>query len=1051
MTSNLRQLATTPSLISLFSLVLTIFDPGIGFSQTEGTSEKGEYLSKAQALPGPIGLYQDLQSVPDAIRRSAPFARMLDEMTRKAGVDGTYDFEARYRAFEQSRQDMLRSSIAEKGVVGNNLPLSDAWTNIGLQGTANNGVFSSGCVAAIAIDPINPQTLYAGATSGGVWKSTDGGAHWVVLTDLFLPNLTVASIAIDPKHTNTIYVGTGNGYASIDELSGTGLYKSTDGGGTWNRIGGATLTGTISKVLVDPVHSNILFASRYTSNKGVYRSSDSGVTWSKVYPATGNAAGVVWDIVSGSVVGGIPLLFFVEGNNAGSVSQECGVWESVNEGTSWSKITTTALPRGDSVGRCAIAASTADPKRIFVLMSDRGGDEIQSNRALFRSTDNGVSWNSITIPPTLFRPAASPGAQGWYDCVLGVAPNSGAGHDTIWIGGIEGYTNYNDASGWVQWSGYPQNIADWQSQPHVDQHCVAFDPQDPSNVYIGGDGGIYLSQDAGYNWVYRSNQMVTNRFYHIGLSPTTSDTKTTLGGAQDQGVWKIVNGGAATLVEGGDGMQPIANPLSTSYPYYSEQPNGQIERYHAGVNQWEAIDGSLTDNADWATPFTMSVTPINGVAAYHILYTGREYLWRSTNDGTNWTQLGTGAFADYVSAIGLSQVDSRNIYVGLKTGSIQLTTNSGTTFASKSTGLPSAIVTSIVTNGHDTNFVLASFYTAPGSSAPRVMRSMNKGTKWTDASGATGAALPLVGVNSIALDSANPLRVWYAGTDNGMYYTIDSGGHWSIAGSGIGLAPCRDVQVQKNGVIIRVATFGRGIWEGSTNALPVELSSLSYTKIQTGTVLSWHTDSERGDAGFYVQRSIDGGTFEDISFVPSLASGGTSNVQLKYGFTDTVRHAGTYIYQLKQVDLDGTLHYSNHVEVHWGANQMIVYQNYPNPLLIGSPSTPGSGSGFNLFGDPGLTPLVVPALSTRFSYELPDEDVVSIKIYNSLGKFVAYAHTSTDGGPSVNGLTQEPGTQDAFWDGRAEDGAIAPSGAYFYIIESQKFGSFINKMMLLTN
>ena len=1050
MTPDFRR-STFPTLhFFLLSLILSALYPAVTFSQTEKNEGESEFLSKATELPAPVGLYQDIQKVPESVRRSAPFARMLGEMVRRGGADGVYDFDARVAAFEQSKNDLLRGAAAEKGIGGTHSPLAAAWTNIGLVGTSGQGVFSAGCITAIAVDPVNTNTIYAGATSGGVWKTTDQGGSWVELTDLVIPNLTVASLAIDPKHHNTIYVGTGNGYASIDELAGSGIYRSTDGGGSWSHIATAAMTGTISKVLIDPVHSNIILATRYTTNRGVYRSTDSGATWARVFPASGYAGGVIWDMVSGAVVGGIPLLYFVEGNNPGGASQECGVYESVNEGTSWSKITTTALPRGDSIGRCAIAASVADPSRIFVLMANPSGDEIRSNRALFRSTDKGGSWNSITTPSTLFKPAKSPGAQGWYDCVLGVTPYSTNGHDTIYVGGIEGWANYNDPSGWNEWSGYEfnQDPIGWASQPHVDQHCVAFDPGDPNIMYVGCDGGLYWSQDAGYNWEYRSNQMVTGRVYHIGLSPTTLDTKTTLVGLQDQGTWKIVAGSGTSIIDFGDGMQPITATGNTTYPYFDEQPNGVLYRYHASINNWEQIDGSLTDAADWNTPFTMSLTAISGISSFHIFYTGRTFLWRTTSDGSSWTQLGTIPFSDFITSIGLSQVDSRNIYVGLGNGLVELTTNSGTSWTQKlSTG---NMVSSIVTNGHDTNFVLASFYTAPGSGGARVMRSTNKGTTWTNVSGSVGFTLPLVGVNCVALDSANPLRVWYAATDNGMYYTQDSGATWGIAGAGIGLAPCRDVQVQKNGVIIRVGTFGRGIWEGSTNTLPVELSSLTYTKVQAGTVLSWHTDSERGDAGFYVQRSINGGEFQDVTFVPSLASGGTSNIQLKYSFLDSLRSPGKYLYQLKQVDLDGTQHFSNHVEVQWGNTQMTVYQNYPNPLLIGSGAAPGTNSAFNPFGTTE-DPLVVPAMSTHFVYELPDEDAVSIKIYNSLGKFVAYATTSVGGGQPVNGLTQEPGTQDAFWDGHAEDGAIAPSGAYFYVIESQKFGSFVNKMMLLTN
>jgi len=320
------------------------------------------------------------------------------------------------------------------------------------------------------------------------------------------------------------------------------------------------------------------------------------------------------------------------------------------------------------------------------------------------------------------------------------------------------------------------------------------------------------------------------------------------------------------------------------------------------------------------------------------------------------------------------------------------------------------------------------------------MRSTDKGVHWTNVSAlTTNAALPQVPVHCLALDSINPLSTWYAATDNGVYYTIDSGKHWGIAGSGIGLVSCRDIQVHPNKTTIRVATFGRGIWEGSTNALPVELSSLTYKKTKNGTQLLWHTDSEHGDAFFEVERSIDGASFESVSQIPSQATGGNSTVRLDYSFFDSTRHAGTYLYQLKQVDIDGTVHYSNHVELHWGNDQMIVYQNYPNPLLLsGSNET---SKAFDPFATADELPAVQPALQTRFSYELPDADVVSIRVYNSSGKLTRTL---------LNEVQQDGGQQDVYWDGRTDDGNFAASGAYFYTIESKQFGTFIHKMLLLS-
>ncbi len=1008
-----------------------------------GETENGETLAQPVSAPSDSGIYKGINELPESIRQSAPFARALDQMARRAGTAGVWDEEARVKAFEQSRQDLNQSAApAEKSAGSKVQPFANtAWTNIGLTGSANNNVFSAGCTTTIAIDPTNTQIMYVGGTSGGVWKSTNSGANWAPLTDTWIPNQSIASIAIDPKNHNTLYVGTGNGFASIDELTGTGLWKSTDGGGTWNHIGASTLSGTIVKVLVDPVKSNVIFALSYTSNRGVYRSTDSGVTWTKTY----TAAQPVWDMVAGTVLNGVPELYFAEGNNPGGSASECGLYKSGNDGVTWSKIAGN-LPAGDSIGRCALAVSVAHPERLFVLMANPNGDIINELRSLFRSTNNGANWTAIEIPSTLFI-ATNPMPQGWYDCTLAVSPSSQSGADTMLIGGIEAWVNYG--SGWQPYSGNFNGGQDaWPtSVSHVDHHAIAFNPSSSNIVYDGCDGGLYWSQDWGFadtnstttSWSYRSNQMTTNRIYHMGLDPV--DSKTTFVGLQDQGTWSLVDGRNAVFVGGGDGIQPLSYSANSSNPFYYELPQGDIYDHNNNF-----LSGNFTDGANWDTPLKMAIVPYNGVQPYHVLYAGRQHLWISTDDGNDWS-MNSATFQTsdnndpFITSLGLSHASSNIIYVGAY-AQISVTTNGGTTWATKTSGMPAAIVTSIVTTARNTNFALASFYSSSGN---RVMRTTNQGSTWVNASGGTGATLPMVGVSCVALDSISPLSIWYAATDNGIYYTLDTGAHWSVAGAGIGLVSCSDVEVQANKTTIRVATFGRGIWEGNTGTLPIELASFTYQKqLQNnqpiGTILNWITDSEDGTSYFEIDRSIGGASFEEITQVPTKAPGGTSSTQLDYGFFDSTHTSGEYIYQLKEIDLDGSVHASNIVELNWGVSGLIVSQNYPNPFLIGTPpTTPNNTNAILGTSQPNS---ISPWPVTRFHYELPNADVVTLKIYNSTGALVRTL---------LDQVQQQPGDPDAFWDGRDESGTFLPSGTYFYVIETQNSGTVVNKMILLSN
>jgi photosystem II stability/assembly factor-like uncharacterized protein len=1022
----------------------------------EGGDPDAEMLLQPVRIPSDSGVYHGLSSIPEEIRRSAPFARLMHEMSRRAGTAGTFDIEERIAAFEQSQRDLLRSAnsdqrsanseqpdsgfrIPDSGIRGSAGALSNgahalskgsdahafskgsedlfgnAWTNIGLIG--NPPVYSGGCISAIAIDPSNANIMYAGATSGGVWKSTNAGSTWAALTDNVIPNLSIASLAIDPNHPTTIYAGTGNGYAGLDELTGTGLWKSGDGGATWKRIGTTTFSGTVVKVLVDPVKSNVVFASLYSGGtKGLYRSTDSGSSWSRVFQI--GSSGVIWDVAAGTVIGGTPLIYFVAGNNISGGLDACGVYKSVDDGVTWSKISSSVLPAGGRIGRAGLAVSQFHPERVFCLMANVGGDTL----GCYRSTDNGSAWGSVGIPRTLFKPFTTTGAQGWYDLAIAVSPYSSASHDTMFIGGVEGWVNRSDASGWVMFTGYNDQLP--AGNPHVDIHCLA--PRSGGSVvYTGCDGGLYWSTNQGSSWAYRSTGMVTNRFYHLGYD--RSDYKTTWAGAQDQGTWKIVQGSSTALKLGGDGFQPIQSWGNASVAY-GELPNGDVYRTVNSGTSWSLISSTFSDETNWDMPLVMGLTSLGSAPGYDVLLAGRQHLWRTTDAGDTWSTIsGTFSQGDIVS-IGISQVTEQNIYIGLR-GAIYLSTNAGNSWTSKSSGVPGANVMSIVTTGRDPNFALAGVYT---SGAGRVIVTTNQGTSWSSVVGASGAALPNVGVNSVALDSVNPKTTWYAATDNGIYYTRDAGQHWSIAGAGLGLAPCRDVQVHPNKITIRVATFGRGIWEANANILPVELSSLEYEKTSFGTKLLWHTDSERGNSGFFIERSIDGNAFEEIAFTPGH---GTTDTRQDYAYVDALTSPGTYLYQLKQVDLDGTEHFSNHVEVHYGNTQTIVYQAYPNPFLLGTPYHDLSNFlGADLSG-------VSPALETRFRFELPDaDDDVSLRLYDARGTVVATLldHTS-----------QQAGQVDAFWNGTASDGGTAAAGTYFWTLETRSHGSFTNKLILI--
>ncbi|MEP7234539.1 MAG: hypothetical protein ABI778_04510, partial [Ignavibacteriota bacterium] len=877
-----------------------------------------EMLTLPIRVPNEVGVYKGINSLPTNIRRSKPFARWLHELRHYCGTEGLDNTELRIQAFEQSKADLLRDEVSLNKVAGSLLPVfSDPWTNVGPINTA-------GCTKALAFHPQSGDTMYAGAAGGGVWKSVNAGALWFPLTDNVIPDLAVASIAVDPLAPNTIYVGTGDPSVASDGLPGTGIYKSIDAGLSWTHIAQTTLTGTVNKVLVHPENSDIVFACAYQGNRGLYRSVDRGATFLKVFPTSKSADGIIWDVVAGQSVPGGLVMYLVEGNNPHSSSAECGIYRSTDDGLNWQKLSGAGLPSGTDIGKSALAVPSGNKGKVFCLMANPDGDIYGAG--LWRSDNSGSSFTKIsTVPAALFNPYGN-GAQGWYDLYLAVSPQSNP-NDTIYVGGVNAYYSFNSGATWHSYSDYSgtKNV-------HVDHQSIAIDPLNSRNVLIGTDGGVYRSTDAGQNWVYRSKGFQTTRFYHIALD--AGDQRKALGGSQDQGTYRVVSGQGPAFLFGGDGFQPIVDPTNSN-TIYTEAPFGDLYKSTNGgaaftqINNPAFLEGTADyEESDWDTPFAMSSH--NSA----VLFEGRQRLWQSTNGGTNWSTLSptfsyNGSRPYLIQSLSVSPANSGTIWLGLEAGKIRMTNNGGATWLDRSVGTPGENVSSIVCDPNDANISLASFEVY-GTLLPRVMRTSNGGANWVDVSGSNGRALPGVPVNCVALDSTNPASVWYAATDNGIYFTRDAGLSWSIAGAGLGLAPCTDVQVHANKVTIKVGTHGRGIWESNVNIIPVDFIGLSALKTATGTQLDWKTQTEIRDSGFWVQRSIDHKPFENIFFQQGARN---SNAELSYSYFDPKHDNGGYIFRLMRIDLDGTTHVSNIAEVRYGplGGASELAQSFPNP------------------------------------------------------------------------------------------------------------------------
>ena len=383
------------------------------------------------------------------------------------------------------------------------------WTSIGPKPSDGGTAFvSAGRVNAIAIDPRDNNVVYIGAAGGGVWKTTDGGANWIPLTD-HEASLASGAIVIDPNNPDIVYVGTGEENFTGDSYYGAGILKSTDGGKTWTNIVGPFLRDKIGALAIRPGSSQVLLC---TSQFGVWRSADAGQTWALTLSGAAGIS-VVFDPTNGASAYASLGTYFGSSKN--------GVYHSSDGGVTWTAVNGTkaaGLPTSVA-GRIDIAIAPSAPSTIYAQI----GDNITYGLAgIYKTTDGGSTWHPLPVQnPSLW------GAQAYFTNAIRVDPRN---PDIVWSAALAIYRSLDGGATWVALpQAGPNTLA-----IHVDFHALAFTP-DGDKLYIGNDGGVYSTTDisAGtVNWTSLNDTLAITEF-HPGMSLDPSSPRTTLAGAQD--------------------------------------------------------------------------------------------------------------------------------------------------------------------------------------------------------------------------------------------------------------------------------------------------------------------------------------------------------------------------------------------------------------------------------------------------------------------------------------------------------------------------------------
>jgi hypothetical protein len=660
-----------------------------------------------------------------------------------AGVDDWFVAQRTYPFRALDLGSLHRTALAGAAATGIQPQLrATSWQSLG---PVNIG----GRITDLAVDPTRTDTVYAGAATGGVWKSTDAGRTFA---STWNPALTpsIGALAITP--TGVLYAGTGEGNPGGGSVTfpGNGVYRSSDGGTTWTSLG---LTGTdrIGRLAIDPSNSSRIFAAAAGSlfvpggPRGLYRTVDGGATWQQVLAGANGTTGAI-DV---AIDPGDPRRVYAvlwdhqrspEGRRYGGPGS--GVYRSTDGGTTWARLAGGLPAAGTNLGRMGIAVAPDDPARLYAVAADTDGNFL----GFWTSTNSGTSWSRITNTSFL---ANSQSTYGWWFGRIWVDP---AASTHIWVAGVQMLESTDAGNTWRR-----------SFAIHADQHAMAFDPKTAGQVYLGNDGGVYRSTRGGVltgTWTHTTSLPI-NQFYRVAVS--RQDTSRVAGGAQDNGALRSWGTPSWNSFGGGDGTTVLIDPTNQNKVYGCSQ-YGACSRSTNGGTSSSGFGATTSDRRNWTTPVVFD--PSNPA----IMYYGGNRLNRSTNSAASWTVISPdltrqiprtgGAVFSTITTIAVARTDGETIYAGTDDGRVWVTRNTGGSWVEITAGLPTRSITRIVVDPGNaaTAYVSVSGF-ANGDPAAHVFRTTNAGAAWQDISG----NLPNAPVNGLVLDPRSP-DILYAAT-----------------------------------------------------------------------------------------------------------------------------------------------------------------------------------------------------------------------------------------------------------------------------------------------
>lgn len=664
-----------------------------------------------------------------------------------------------------------------------------------------------GRITVIVIHPSNPQIVYAGTANGGLWKSTNFCQSWISIFDNQNTS-SIGALALDPVNPNIVYCGTGEANSLRSYYPGTGMYKSTDGGNTWNQIG---LTGTYSfgNIAVNPSNTQIIYAAavgslrRKNSERGIYKSVNGGASWSQVLYVADSVGAI--DVAVDPVNPNKIFAAMWERQRREDYIKYGGpmtaLYLSTNGGTSWAVVNGGFPSNAADLGRISLDICFSNPQVIYALTAYANGN----TRGLYKSTDGGTSWNNINS-------AAAPSSNySWFNRICKVNPGDA---NNVYCGGLDMNRSTNGGS-----------VFSIISASHVDHHALAFAPSNPNFIVNGNDGGLDYSTNGGLSW-QPTDQLPITQFYAGDIDNTNPNI--ILGGAQDNGTNRTFGTtGGWQSIYGGDGFYCLVDYTNPQRVYASSQNGGLGRSTNGGSTFLGATSGLDLAYSNWMTPYVMDKTnPL-------VLYCGTYKIHKTTNGMQSWTVISPDLSNGHVQNLGtittvdVSASNPNVIYCGTDDANVWVTTNGGTNWTKINPGLPYRWVTRVTIHPAQANicYVTLSGYKVD-STGSHVFKTTNYGATWSSIS----SNLPDAPVNDLVIDPVFQ-QTLYIATDVGVMISENDGASWSLMSSGIpSSVPCHDLTIHNGTRKLVVWTHGRSAY--STNLPPVKVEPNTNTALE---------------------------------------------------------------------------------------------------------------------------------------------------------------------------------------------------------------------------